>query len=234
MRKYAVHRSKFKFITRDIYTALSQYKKLAYRLGYSRLAASVGTCEDIHSVLAVKVQIIGHYMIRLLRIKCCKLDIVYATSLHIISALGIGFLRCTCVRLICRVHNPCLGKYRTSALQFFYILSPSYIVCKLRYEIRHVCDGYGYIFIEHLSHFLHYPGYHMSHYSVRISGHILCLISLRYSANSGSSTCHGTHSGSLHHLLHRSVHLKLTSCIKWLELIISLPLRLIADPVSGY
>ena len=147
MREYAVHRSKFKFITRDIYTALSQHKKLTYRLGYSRLATSVGSCKDIHPVVTVKVQIIGHYVIRLLRIKCCKLDIVYATGPHIISALGIDFLRCTCVRLICRVHNPCLGKYRTFALQFFYILSPSYIVGKLRYEIRHVCDGYGHILI---------------------------------------------------------------------------------------
>ena len=87
MCKYAVHWSKFKFITWDIYTTLSQYKKLTYRLCYGRLSTPICSCQNIHSVLAVKVQIIGHYVLRLLRVKCRKLDIVYATSLHIISAL---------------------------------------------------------------------------------------------------------------------------------------------------
>ena len=147
MCKYAVHRSKFKFITWDIYTTLSQYKKLTYRLGYGRLSTPICSCQNIHSVLAVKVQIIGHYVLRLLRVKCRKLDIVYATSLHIISALGIGFLRCTCVRLICRVHNLCLGKCCAAFLQFFYVLSPSYIVSELRYEIRHISYGNRHVLI---------------------------------------------------------------------------------------
>ena len=202
MREYAVHRSKFKLITGNIYATLRQNKKLSYSLGYSRLSASVGTCQDIHPMFTVKIQIIGHYMIRLLCIKCCKLDIVYAASLHVISALGIGYLGSAFVRLICRVHNSCFGKYCAAFLQFFYILSPSYIICKFWYKIRHVCYSDGYVLVKYFPHPLNNSCYQSCDYPVCIPCYILGFIRIRNSNHACRQVVRtsGYHS-SLHFLL---------------------------------